>query len=229
MKVFRLVVVTALVLACASTAPGVGASASTGLNMAKMVDLINRERAKAHVPPVSYDPTLTRDANHHSIYQSRIGTMTHDDSRGDTQERLEQDGVPSVATGENVAWNQRDEREVMRDWMNSPGHRANILNPQFTRFGASRINGYWTQVFSKFSGDASGSGSGSGSGRRPSRFGLMTSYDQDDNDDSFGNWTHMVEFRRTPVINLDKREPRNPEYPCEHPLAEEELECCEWE
>lgn len=54
--------------------------------------------------------------------------------------------------GENIAWNQRTEKEVVRDWMDSSGHRANIMNRNFTKvgFGVARAkNGslYWCTVF----------------------------------------------------------------------------------
>ncbi len=54
--------------------------------------------------------------------------------------------------GENIACGQRSAAEVVRGWMNSPGHRANILRPEFTRIGVGLAGGgragtYWTQLF----------------------------------------------------------------------------------
>ncbi len=54
--------------------------------------------------------------------------------------------------GENIACGQRSAAEVVRGWMNSPGHRANILKPEFTRLGVGFAGGgragtYWTQLF----------------------------------------------------------------------------------
>ncbi|KAJ1984956.1 hypothetical protein H4R34_000299 [Dimargaris verticillata] len=119
----------------------------SGLDMTKMQRLINEARNQEQLSSLNVDSQLTKDANEHSQYQSSIGTMTHDNKRGHTQERLEAAGVALSACGENVAFNQRDEEEVMDTWLHSPGHRANILNPDFTHFGAAHIDGYWTQVF----------------------------------------------------------------------------------
>ncbi|NJR62658.1 MAG: hypothetical protein HC769_29995, partial [Cyanobacteria bacterium CRU_2_1] len=50
---------------------------------------------------------------------------------------------------ENVAQGQKTPSEVVRSWMKSPGHRQNILNPNFTEIGVGYSQNYWTQVFAK--------------------------------------------------------------------------------
>lgn len=60
--------------------------------------------------------------------------------------------VTTTAAGENIAWRQRSPEEVMNGWMNSSGHRANILNPNFKNIGVAYYVGsngrtYWTQLF----------------------------------------------------------------------------------
>merc|ERR1719456_31965 len=63
-------------------------------------------------------------------------------------ERMEDAGYAWHGGGENVAWNQRSAEQVMSAWMNSPGHRANILNSGFKNIGIGLSDGwYWTQVF----------------------------------------------------------------------------------
>ncbi|KAJ1969948.1 hypothetical protein IWQ62_000289 [Dispira parvispora] len=122
----------------------------------KMLALVNDARKQSNASPLSYNDALNKDAKHHSQYQSSIGSMTHDDSKGDTMSRLQQDGLQASATGENVAYNQPDVDSVMDSWLNSPGHRANILNPSYTHLGAANVNGYWTQVFAGLEGSAGG-------------------------------------------------------------------------
>ena len=61
-------------------------------------------------------------------------------------------GISYKAAGENIAKDQKTPSEVMNSWMNSPGHRANILSPNFTELGVGiykNANGtiYWTQMF----------------------------------------------------------------------------------
>jgi uncharacterized protein YkwD len=49
--------------------------------------------------------------------------------------------------GENIAHGQTTAKEVMTDWMNSPGHRANIMNANFKQLGVGKVGTYWTQQF----------------------------------------------------------------------------------
>ena len=58
-------------------------------------------------------------------------------------------GVSYRSAGENIAMGQRTPSEVVTAWMNSPGHRANILNSSFTRIGVGYVpaGNYWTQMF----------------------------------------------------------------------------------
>jgi uncharacterized protein YkwD len=67
---------------------------------------------------------------------------------------MENFGLKFSAAGENIAYGQRTAQEVVTDWMNSSGHRANILSTAFTVVGvgaAKKSNGtmYWTQMFMK--------------------------------------------------------------------------------
>ncbi|MNH43142.1 Cysteine-rich secretory protein family protein [compost metagenome] len=56
-------------------------------------------------------------------------------------------GVKYSYAGENIASGQRTPQEVMTAWMNSAGHRANILNGNFTKIGVGYVNGEWVQMF----------------------------------------------------------------------------------
>ncbi|MBR4084760.1 MAG: hypothetical protein IKK33_10825 [Lachnospiraceae bacterium] len=65
---------------------------------------------------------------------------------------LKEQNVSYRSAGENIAWGQRSPEEVMKVWMNSPGHRANIMNPNFTTIGVAYHEntkgiGYWCQLF----------------------------------------------------------------------------------
>jgi uncharacterized protein YkwD len=68
------------------------------------------------------------------------------------QSRLDAVGYGYSRAAENVAWNQRNAQEVVNTWMNSSGHRANILSPQLREIGAAMARSakgepYWIQVF----------------------------------------------------------------------------------
>ena len=71
---------------------------------------------------------------------------------GSPFDMMQQFGISYRSAGENIAMGQRTPQEVMNSWMNSSGHRANILNSSFTTLGvgiAKDANGtiYWTQMF----------------------------------------------------------------------------------
>ncbi|WP_262281435.1 CAP domain-containing protein [Micromonospora sp. MA102] len=131
----------------ATTASAKGLSAE----LREVVDLVNQERAKAGCKALTVDDKLTLAAQRHSQDQADHKTMSHDGSDGsDVGDRLDRVGYAWRSYGENVAWNQQSPAAVMDAWMNSPGHRANILNCSFTEIGVgvARSNGpYWTQDF----------------------------------------------------------------------------------
>ncbi|KAI9019961.1 CAP domain-containing protein [Hyaloraphidium curvatum] len=111
--------------------------------------LTNLERQKAGLRPLRADAKLAQAALAHSQDQDRGNFMSHTGSDGSNlRDRVERAGFTGWrAIGENVASGQRTEEQVMQDWMNSPGHRANILGEQFTLFGSGRSGNSWTQVF----------------------------------------------------------------------------------
>ncbi|MFY1700904.1 MULTISPECIES: CAP domain-containing protein [Micromonospora] len=117
----------------------------------QVVDLVNAERSKAGCGAVQIDDKLMTAAQRHSQDQADTRNMSHTGSDGsDVGTRLDRVGYTWRTYGENVAWNQQSPAAVMDAWMNSPGHRANILNCAFTEIGVgiATSNGpYWTQNF----------------------------------------------------------------------------------
>ncbi|MFU8871150.1 CAP domain-containing protein [Micromonospora sp. SL4-19] len=134
-----------------STATRPTSTGGISAELQQVVDLVNQERAKAGCKALTIDDKLMLAAQRHSQDQADHRTMTHDGSDGsDAGERLDRVGYTWRAYGENVAWNQKTPAAVMDAWMNSSGHRANILNCSFTEIGVgvARSNGpYWTQDF----------------------------------------------------------------------------------
>ncbi|QDY11496.1 hypothetical protein FJK98_07300 [Micromonospora sp. HM134] len=122
-----------------------------GSQAQQVVDLVNAERAKAGCAAVTVNAKLTLAAQQHSQDQADHETMTHTGSDGSNAgQRLDRAGYTWRTYGENVAWNQQTPAAVMQAWMNSSGHRANILNCAFTEIGVGVANGngpYWTQDF----------------------------------------------------------------------------------
>ncbi|KAG7382756.1 hypothetical protein PHYBOEH_010370 [Phytophthora boehmeriae] len=124
-----------------------------------MLDRVNQERAKAGLSPLCTNKKLQDAAQQHSDDQAANNYMGHDGTDGTSvSDRITQAGYDWNAVAENVAAGQEDVDGVMESWMNSPGHRENILG-DYTMFGTayaynpnSEFKHYWTQDFG--SGDA---------------------------------------------------------------------------
>ncbi|MER8233897.1 CAP domain-containing protein [Streptomyces sp. NPDC094049] len=118
---------------------------------AEVLRLVNVERAAVGCAPVSANARLASLAGAFSADMAARGFFDHTDPDGDTPwTRAEQAGVTGMG-GENIARGQADAAAVMESWMNSDGHRANILNCDFTSLGVGVQFGdggpWWTQDF----------------------------------------------------------------------------------
>ncbi|MFE7765648.1 CAP domain-containing protein [Streptomyces sp. NPDC057438] len=119
----------------------------------EVITLTNTERAGAGLPPLSPDPHLTDAAQAHSADMVARAFYAHTSpDGGEPWHRAAAAGSAHRSVGENIACGQRSAAEVVRGWMNSPGHRANILKPGFTHIGVGFVGGgtagtYWTQLF----------------------------------------------------------------------------------
>ncbi|MEV7081296.1 CAP domain-containing protein [Streptomyces sp. NPDC093516] len=118
---------------------------------AQVLSLVNQERAKVGCSPVAANSALTDLAQSYSEDMAARGFFDHTDPDGRTPwDRAEKAGISNLG-GENIARGQADAAAVMDAWMNSPGHRANILNCDFKTLGVGVELGsggpWWTQNF----------------------------------------------------------------------------------
>ncbi|MFD5480624.1 CAP domain-containing protein [Streptomyces hawaiiensis] len=118
---------------------------------AQVLSLVNEERAKVGCSPVAANSALTGLAQSYSEDMAARGFFDHTDPDGRTPwDRAEKAGISNLG-GENIARGQADAAAVMDAWMNSPGHRANILNCDFKTLGVGVEFGsggpWWTQNF----------------------------------------------------------------------------------
>jgi len=138
-----------------TTAPRSPSSAvappTSGGPAAQVVAITNQQRAANGCGALTVDARLTAAAQKHSADMSAGGYFDHDSQDGRTfDQRIRAEGYPSPGA-ENIAQGQRSAQEVMDDWMNSPGHRRNILDCSLRTIGvgwASNGN-YWTQDFGR--------------------------------------------------------------------------------
>ena len=118
-----------------------------------VLKLVNAERSKAGLKPLTLSTNLTSIATLKSKDMAEKGYFNHNSpTYGSPFEMLQKFGVHYSAAGENIAAGQRTPEEVMQAWMNSSGHRANILNANFDTIGIGYYQGgsygiYWTQLF----------------------------------------------------------------------------------
>ncbi|MEU3854806.1 CAP domain-containing protein [Streptomyces sp. NPDC029554] len=118
-----------------------------------VIDLTNRARTRAGLPPLAADPRLTAAAQAHSADMVARAFYAHTAPDGSRpRDRAAAAGSTRRTIGENIACGQRSPADVVEGWMNSPGHRANILGPDFTHIGIGLAGGgragtYWTQMF----------------------------------------------------------------------------------
>ena len=116
----------------------------------QVVDLVNKERAANGLNPLSIDWQVARVAEHKSQDMLNKNYFSHTSpTYGSPFDMLKSYGVTYRSAGENIAKGQRSAEEVVTAWMNSSGHRANILNASYTHIGVGYVsNGhYWTQLF----------------------------------------------------------------------------------
>ena len=151
--------VSALVLALPASAASY--TASKPVNVSKeenntvaqeIVLLVNEERTNAGLAPIALDAELTKVAQLKSQdMQSKYYFSHTSPTYGSPFEMMKQFGISYKSAGENIAMGQTTAKQVMDAWMNSEGHRANILDSKFTHIGVGYVEKghYWTQMFIK--------------------------------------------------------------------------------
>lgn len=117
----------------------------------QVVQLVNKEREKAGLQPLAISQPAAAAALVRAKETERSFSHTRPDGRQFSTALTEQ-GVRFRTSGENIAWGQRTPEQVMQGWMNSPGHRSNILNANYTAIGVGYYRNtsgtnYWTQLF----------------------------------------------------------------------------------
>lgn len=118
----------------------------------ELLQIVNEERAKEGCGPVTSNDLLDTAAQRHSADMTSRDYFSHTSPDGtDPGDRITAAGYRWSTYGENIAKGQRTPAEVMQAWMNSPGHRANILNCAFKEMGIGKQDSgggpVWTQKF----------------------------------------------------------------------------------
>ncbi|WP_261575020.1 CAP domain-containing protein [Frankia gtarii] len=135
--------------------PGAGSLGGSELAamLADVVTLTNVERGREGLAPLAVDARLAAAAEGHCRDMAARGFFAHTSPDGRTvSDRVTDLGYRYARVAENIAAGQTTAEEVVAGWMQSPGHRANILIPQLRQIGIGHATGgeygsYWTQVF----------------------------------------------------------------------------------
>ncbi len=117
----------------------------------QVVELVNKERAKAGLKPLKLNWEVSRVARYKSEEMKNKNYFSHTSPvYGSPFDMLKAFNVKYRTAGENIAKGQKTPEAVMKAWMNSEGHRKNILSKTFTEIGVGYVDGstpYWTQLF----------------------------------------------------------------------------------
>jgi uncharacterized YkwD family protein len=114
----------------------------------QVFNMVNQERSNAGLNALTIDTPLADMALVKAKDMYNNNYFDHNSpSYGSPFDMMKTYGIQFTYAGENIAKGQQTPQEVMTDWMNSQGHRENILNPNFTKIGVAFYNGEWVQEF----------------------------------------------------------------------------------
>lgn len=116
----------------------------------EVIRLVNKIREENGLNPLAADWQLCRVARYKSQDMKDKGYFSHQSpTYGSPFDMMKSFGISYRSAGENIAMGQRTPEAVVNAWMNSSGHRANILNSSYTKIGVGYVSdgNYWTQMF----------------------------------------------------------------------------------
>ena len=132
-----------------------GASSASTSFAGQVIKLTNKERAKSGCKALRSNSLLKSAAQKHSADMAKKDYFSHTGKDGRSPfDRMTDAGYSFSAAAENIAAGQRTPADVVEGWMNSAGHKKNILNCTYTEIGVGYAKGgsygtYWTQDFGK--------------------------------------------------------------------------------
>lgn len=135
----------AALLKANTSAPSAASTSTFALDVFKIV---NQQRKKAGLKPILFNKKLSSIAMIKAKDLKVNKYFSHTSPKlGTPFQLLKSKGVKYRYAGENIAMGQRTPSQVMKDWMNSKGHKANILNKNYKYIGIAYYQGEWVQLF----------------------------------------------------------------------------------
>ena len=144
-------VAAASTVAAADTADAADTSPSVASVRSSVIELTNDERTAKGCDPLKPNKKLTIAAQRHADDMDEQGYFSHTSANGTSWDRRIRNAGYTKPGGENIAYGQTSADEVVTDWMNSPGHRRNILDCGFETIGIgyNAEGNYWVQDFGR--------------------------------------------------------------------------------
>ena len=136
--------------------PLVTGAISYDLDTTLILEEVNKVRKKGcncgikrmpAVPPVSWNPQLAKAAYNHSKDMNDNNFFAHESKKGSPGQRIRNAGYNWKAYGENLAYDNTDEKGVVKGWIGSPPHCQTLMSPLYNEIGAGRAGVYWTMDF----------------------------------------------------------------------------------
>jgi uncharacterized protein YkwD len=120
--------------------------ANASAEQTQALNLINNFRAENGLPPVRLNEKLNAAAQDYSAQMQQDGHFDHTGLDGSQfQDRIKAQGYNMGSGTENIAKGQQSVEEAVQSWIDSAGHRANLLNPSITEIGLGHAGDFWTQ------------------------------------------------------------------------------------
>jgi uncharacterized protein YkwD len=157
--VATLILAAALGLACTAVSTSAASAkrraprpapvaAPTDPEVASFVREVNAYRVSIGLEPLIWDRGVAAVARAHSRNMVAHHFFSHTDPDGlRSKDRFAAAGIRYAAMGENIAYGHETGASVLKAWLKSPGHRANIEDPTYTRHGVGKVGTYWTHDF----------------------------------------------------------------------------------
>lgn len=108
------------------------------INLTELFKLTNSDRVANNLPPLTLDTTLTQSAQDKCSDMAAKDYWSHTAPNGDPFYKVFIDVPDGTAVGENLAAGQSTAQEIERDWLNSPEHKANIMDARYTTIGFAK-------------------------------------------------------------------------------------------
>ncbi|HUE75351.1 MAG TPA: CAP domain-containing protein, partial [Chloroflexota bacterium] len=152
----RIALAVLLITASVATNSLTAASVSAAVAEDQVIDIVNRVRTERGLTTVTSSPQLTTAAHRYATYMASAGFFSHTGLDGSTMEsRIEAAGYTGwTFIAENLAAGQSSSGEVVDAWLNSSGHRENIMSPHVREMGVAYVyrsdspyGHYWVQLF----------------------------------------------------------------------------------